>query len=71
MLGLEQQHHFLRLMELTSPPVPEREVKAQVETQIRSQTHPAEGEGDSGKLASELSRKRTINSTTVCVSYST
>lgn len=45
MCGLEQQHHFLRLMSLTSPPVPQQEVKANGGTQMRTQTHPVEGEG--------------------------
>ena len=55
MCGLEQQHHFLWLMSLTSHQFPEQEVYAKVETQIRSQTHPAVGEREfTGKLASKL-----------------
>lgn len=52
MCGLEQQHHFLWFMSLTSHQFPEQEVNAKVKTQIRLQTHPAEAERDStGKLA--------------------
>lgn len=54
MCGLEQQHHFLWLMSLTSHPVPC--TGSQSKRDVNAITHPSEGKRDSaGKLASGIS----------------
>lgn len=53
--------------ELNKPTGSQNRKSKQKETQMRSETRPAEGERDSaGKLASEISRKSPSNSSTVC-----